>query len=458
MRRWIRKLEMLIFAFLLAGSINMAGILWMMQTGGGATFFYLVAAFLFFLYANIMPLTGYREGGEGMGIRLRRLNRGRALILYTGLTSIVNIFWYIWLGQKMLLPGAGIKAAAFYLLAILLTLCGEGILLLNGSLHLMLTSVQMGIRYRIALCLLWWIPGVNLCLFIKLYKLAGAEYETELEKEELDAVRKENECCHTKYPILLVHGVFFRDMRFLNYWGRIPKELIRNGADVYYGNQQSAATVDVCGAELAERIREIVSETGCGKVNIIAHSKGGLDARYAISKCGMAPYTASLTTVNTPHRGCLFADYLLDKAPAGVRNFLAARYNHTLQKLGDSAPDFLGAVTDLTAGRCADRNKQLPDNGQVYYQSVASSMKRARSGRFPLNITYYLVKHFDGENDGLVSIESALWGNVYCILRHKKIRGISHGDMIDLNRENIPAFDVREFYVNLVRDLKEKGF
>jgi triacylglycerol lipase len=27
--------------------------------------------------------------------------------------------------------------------------------------------------------------------------------------------------------------------------------------------------------ELAGRIEEIVTETGCGKVNIIAHSKGG---------------------------------------------------------------------------------------------------------------------------------------------------------------------------------------
>ena len=30
--------------------------------------------------------------------------------------------------------------------------------------------------------------------------------------------------------------------------------------------------------------------------------------------------------------------------------------------------------------------------------------------------------------------------------------------MIDLNRENIPGFDVREFYVELVADLKQRGF
>ncbi len=90
-------------------------------------------------------------------------------------------------------------------------------------------------------------------------------------------------------PLLLVHGVFFRDFRYLNYWGRIPKELIRNGATVYYGQQQSAAAVEDSGKELAARIRQIVEETGCGKVNIIAHSKGGLDSRAAIAHCGMAP-------------------------------------------------------------------------------------------------------------------------------------------------------------------------
>ena len=78
-------------------------------------------------------------------------------------------------------------------------------------------------------------------------------------------MRKENECCHTKYPLLMVHGVFFRDARFFNYWGRIPKELMRNGAEIYYGNQQSAATVAKSGQELAERIKQIVEETGCEK-------------------------------------------------------------------------------------------------------------------------------------------------------------------------------------------------
>ena len=67
------------------------------------------------------------------------------------------------------------------------------------------------------------------------------------------------------------------------------------------------------------------------------------------------------------------------------------------------------------------------------------------------------MKYFDGPNDGLVSERSFHWGGEYRLLTAKGRRGISHGDVIDLNRENIPGFDVREFYVSLLSDLKKKG-
>ena len=271
-------------------------------------------------------------------------------------------------------------------------------------------------------------------------------------------IRAESEICKTKYPILLVHGVFFRDFRYVNYWGRIPKELQRNGATVYYGQQQSAAAVEDSGRELADRIRQILAETGCEKVNIIAHSKGGLDSRAAIAHAGCAPCVASLTTINTPHRGCIFAEYLLKKIPAAARQKIADTYNAALKRLGDEAPDFLAAVTDLTASACEARNAATPDAPGVFYQSVMSYCRKAQHGKFPLNMTYPIVKHFDGLNDGLVAVDSAKWGDQFTLLEPRGHRGISHGDVVDLNRENIPGFDVREFYVSLVADLKNRGF
>lgn len=147
----------------------------------------------------------------------------------------------------------------------------------------------------------------------------------------------------------MVHGIFFRDWQLINYWGRIPKELTRNGAVLYYGEQQSSAAVAESAAELRDQIQKIIAETGCGKVNIIAHSKGGLDSRYAISHLGMDRYVASLTTINTPHRGCVFAQELMDRLPASLVRWIGIRYNAIFQKLGDLSPNFIAGVTDLRA-------------------------------------------------------------------------------------------------------------
>ena len=84
--------------------------------------------------------------------------------------------------------------------------------------------------------------------------------------------------------------------------------------------------------------------------------------------------------------------------------------------------------------------------------------RNAKSGRFPLNVSYPLVKAKDGDNDGLVAVTSMKWGDNFKFVSVNGKRGVTHADMIDLNRENIPDFNVRSFYVDLVIDLKNKGF
>ncbi len=167
---------------------------------------------------------------------------------------------------------------------------------------------------------------------------------------------------------------------------------------------------------------------------------------------------ASLTTINTPHRGCVFADYLLSVIPESVQGTIAAAYNAALKKLGDESPDFMAAVGDLTASACLAMNEIVKDSPGVYYQSVGSKLNKAADGQFPLNFSYKLVKYFDGPNDGLVADESFPWGSRYQMLVTAGERGISHGDMVDLNRENLVDFDVREFYVQLVSRLRRMGF
>ena len=327
----------------------------------------------------------------------------------------------------------------------------------NGIICVYLTSYQLGIRQRVIGAVCGMIPIVNVIVLGFMLLTLYREVLTEWEKARVNERRKNEQVCKTRYPILLVHGVFFRDSKVMNYWGRIPEELERNGAVIYYGNHQSAAAVAHSAQELTDRIKTIVRETGCEKLNIIAHSKGGLDCRYAISLLDAAPYVASLTTVNTPHKGCMFADYLLQQIPDQVENGVAKVYNATMQQLGDPNPDFLAAVYDLTASACTMLDAQMVTPPGIFCQSVGSVQKQARNGQFPLNYSYHLVKKFDGDNDGLVSVEAFPWGQQHTLLTTDQKRGISHGDVVDLNRENLPGFDVREFYVNLVRDLKNRG-
>ena len=348
--------------------------------------------------------------------------------------------------------------AKIWILVCIVTFLVELTVFWVGIILVYVSSTQLGIKWRVWGAVCGWIPIVHLFMLGKIIRVTSEEVRTEQAKNDLNAARASEKICATRYPILFVHGVFFRDFEHLNYWGRIPGELEKNGAVCYYGNHNSAAAVKDSAVELRERIREIVEKTGCERVNIIAHSKGGLDSRCAISLEGMGPYVASLTTINTPHRGCEFADYLLSKIPKAQQQMVARTYNAAAAKLGDIDPDFLAAVYDLTHAKCMERNEQVQDSPLVYYQSFGSKLTKAVSGRFPLNFTHPLVKYFDGANDGLVGESSFSWGDHYQFLTNTKKRGISHADMIDLNRENIPGFDVREFYVQLVADLKKKGF
>lgn len=403
-----------------------------------------------FAAMNVFPIWG-RGNFTRLGVMLGGEILTKINLAAVTANTALNILWFARLGALGLTPVQPV-------LSVLLAALCAVILACSGLARMLAASVQLGIRRRVLLLLLWWIPAVNVFALWRACRIVREEYLFETEKKALDLARRESGLCATRYPIVLVHGVFFRDQKYFNYWGRIPAELVRNGAAVYYGEQQSSGSVASCAEELRERVEAIVRETGCGKVNLIAHSKGGLDSRYALSRLGLAPLTASLTTINTPHRGCAFVDWLLEKCPAPVCAAIAKSYNAALRRFGDANPDFMAAVRDLTSSACGERNRSLPDAPGVVYRSVGSRMRSSFSAPMPLLLTWRFVRRFDGENDGLVGVESMRWGESFRMLEPPGKRGVSHGDMIDLNRQNIPGFDVREFYVSLARELKEQGF
>jgi triacylglycerol lipase len=76
-----------------------------------------------------------------------------------------------------------------------------------------------------------------------------------------------------------------------------------------------------------------------------------------------------------------------------------------------------------------------------------------------LAVTYYIIKMLGEENDGLVSVESARWGEFRGTFRNKAgRRGISHADIVDMHREDYMGFNVLDAYIKIVSDLKGRGF
>lgn len=175
-----------------------------------------------------------------------------------------------------------------------------------------------------------------------------------------------------------------------------------------------------------------------------------------VSKLDMGKCVASLTRVSTPHRGCTFVD-VARNMPNKLYKGISRLFDKYYRILGDKNPDFYTASSQFTTHHSKKFNEEVKDVDGVYYQSYATVVKNMFSD-YVVTIPYILVKLTEGENDGLVSINSAKWGEFKGVLRSKNRRGISHGDIIDLRRDDYKGFDVIEKYVEIVSELKGSGY
>jgi triacylglycerol lipase len=407
-----------------------------------------LAGFYLWVRLNVFPV----RDGKKTKLRLKVMIGGRFLI-FAGLWALaleiplLIISFFLFRGRA---PNPVLIANAVYGMGIAL------FILWNGILRIFFTSRRLSVFWRLAMILTIWIPLVNLAALFYACRLVYEEYDFALYKENLHLTRVDSDICKTKYPLIMVHGVLFRDLKFFNYWGRIPRELIRNGARVYYGNQEAVGTIVTNAADIRKKILEVLGETGAEKVNIIAHSKGGLDARYAVSMLGIDDKVASLTTINTPHRGCRFVDKACG-LPEGFYRGVAKFFDNAFRRMGDKAPDFYNATRQFATADSEAFNRAVADSPRVYYQSYMTKMKGASSDLM-LALPWLMIKSLEGDNDGLVSVPSAAWGEFRGVLESGSRRGVSHGDIIDLKRADYRGFDVAETYVKITAGLKEKGF
>jgi len=260
-----------------------------------------------------------------------------------------------------------------------------------------------------------------------------------------------------KYPVLMIHGCGFKDKILgLNYWGRIPKQMEKNGIKVYYGGTDAWGAIEGNAQKIKDVIENIVKKDGVEKFNIIAHSRGGLEARYLISSLKLSSMVASLTTISTPHRGVKAMNIVL-YIPNGFYKFVSFFINLWVKILGDKNPDFYKTSRQLSEQECTEFNKINIDAQSVYYQSYAARMKHCFSDLLFIVLNPFL-KITDGENDGLCPVESAKWGNFKGIITTEGKFGISHAGIVDAYRVKYKGVDIPKLYLSILEDLEKNGF
>jgi triacylglycerol lipase len=218
----------------------------------------------------------------------------------------------------------------------------------------------------------------------------------------------------TRYPIVLVHGLFGFDSALgVDYFYGIPDTLRRDGAKVYVAQVSAANSTEVRGEQLLSQVKTVLALTGAAKVNLVGHSHGGPTARYVAA---VAPQlVASVTSVGGVNKGSRVADILRGVAPAGsVSEAVASAAANALVSLinltsgGTSLPQMPTAALDsLTTAGTTDFNRRFP-------QGLSSS---CGSGPELVNgVRYYswtgtkpLTNVLDA-SDGLLGVLSLVFG------------------------------------------------
>ena len=171
----------------------------------------------------------------------------------------------------------------------------------------------------------------------------------------------------TRYPIVLAHGMMGWQKMFgaIEYFYRVPEKLREGGATVFVTKVSGANDSTSRGQQLLAQIEEILAQSGATRVNIIAHSQGGLDARYV---AGMRPdIVASVTTVGSPHQGSDFATWGAKHLPSdGLPGAGAAAMTGAIAKIidlvsgADTPEDGQKSLYALSAAGAQEYNRQFP--------------------------------------------------------------------------------------------------
>lgn len=265
------------------------------------------------------------------------------------------------------------------------------------------------------------------------------------------------------YPIILAHGiarldellnVTFRyddapDDRF-NYFKGIRSTLEDAGFLAYHSGVPWAASVTLRARALKQNVLQILAKTGAPKVNIIAHSMGGLDARHMLFDSQserLHTKVGAVVTIGTPHLGMSFADF-------GVQ-----RYRLAITVFNSLGLDLEG-FEDLTTDACGKFNEMAANfeaTCGVVFRTLAG-VQTLSATFFPLKLSWAYINDHEGANDGLVPLSSARWKDEYfkqqIVADH--LNEIGWWDPDDVREGESPGeleSRIRQLYVAIATDL-----
>lgn len=256
-----------------------------------------------------------------------------------------------------------------------------------------------------------------------------------------------------KYPIVLAHGIAAKQLRIMNAFGRIERELGEAGYRVFVADTDGFGAIETNAEQLKTFCLGVLDRTGAKKVNIIAHSKGGLDAKYMITSLGMEDRVASLTTLCTPHKGSVIAS-LIWRLPMWLKKIYAFFIDSFYRIfLGDKSPNSMRACEQLRLSE--ESADTLGFSDKVYCQSYSTTLERGRDC-FVMALPMKIYKHFENvKSDGLVSADSSKFGEYKgeCL-----DISISHVQIIDLFSKKSQKEKIYAFYKKLCAELAEMGY
>ena len=166
-------------------------------------------------------------------------------------------------------------------------------------------------------------------------------------------------------PVLLIHG-YAEDAAIWKKWeDLLKKDGIQFFTITFKDSDDKCGSAEQHAKELEKRVQDIKQQSGAQKINIVGHSKGGLDARVFLDITDTKD-VANLIMIGTPNAG----------SPAAETNDACAP-----------------AIFDLRPGANATRAEMNPN---IKYYTITGDWLPAVQGNPAI----------PGHDDGLVPVES----------------------------------------------------